>query len=53
MYWEVQRIAYEDVPLIPIEHQVQTAAMASNVVGFELHPNFDLLRIKDTRVQEG
>jgi peptide/nickel transport system substrate-binding protein len=53
MYWEVQRIAYEAVPLIPIEHQVQTAAMASNVEGFELHPNFDLLRIKDTRVVEG
>jgi peptide/nickel transport system substrate-binding protein len=53
MYREVQRIVYEDVPLIPIEHQVQTAAMTQNVTGFELHPNFDLLRIKDTQVDEG
>lgn len=51
LYEQVQQIAYDAVPLIPIEHQIQTAAMASNVKGFELHPNFDLLRIKDTSIE--
>jgi peptide/nickel transport system substrate-binding protein len=50
LYRQVQKIALEEVPLIPVEHQIQTAAMASNVTNFELHPNFDL-RLKDVCVE--
>lgn len=46
MYQQVQRIALAALPFIPVEHQIQTAAMAKNVNGFKLHPNFDL-RITD------
>ncbi len=47
MYRQVQRIALDELPLIPVEHQIQTAATASNLKNFKLHPNFDL-RVKDT-----
>ncbi len=46
LYRQVQKIALDELPLIPVEHQIQTAAMASNLKNFKLHPNFDL-RVKD------
>ena len=38
IYKEVQKIAHEDVPMVPLFHSMQIAAFRSNIDGFSLHP---------------
>ncbi len=42
LYREAQRLLHDDPPWIFIDHEVQTAAFATRVQGFKLHPSFDL-----------
>jgi peptide/nickel transport system substrate-binding protein len=42
LYRDAQRILMDDPPWIFIDHEIQTAAFAKRVQGFQLHPSFDL-----------
>src|SRR5438128_8334010 len=42
LYREAQRILVDDAPWVFVDHEIQTAAHATRVQGFKLHPSFDL-----------
>src|SRR5439155_11876593 len=42
LYREAQRLLVEDAPWVFVDHEVQIAALSKRVIGFKLHPSFDL-----------
>jgi peptide/nickel transport system substrate-binding protein len=42
LYREAQRLLMDDPPWVFIDHEVQIAAFSKRVLGFKLHPSFDL-----------
>jgi peptide/nickel transport system substrate-binding protein len=42
LYREAQKILYDDAPWVFVDHEILIAATSKRVLGFKLHPNFDL-----------
>lgn len=51
MYREVQRLAFEETPVVPLVHSAIRAAQRKNVKGYKLHPT-NLIRLRLAELQD-